>query len=206
MYYQAQGGGWLKRASGAAAVNAKIVIRGSIETPAGTGPNNYIKNLTLPPVSCVPRPDLLVKCVNPPTNSPTISWNDFVKDTTAHNLATPDHMVTMEFWLTLPHAGGGDKDFLQLASTVTGGIRLMGSPSAGGGGTEECDHCQQDECATCPDCGDGTCPDGSQCVSCIKESEYSWNKKLGCSWFGNCPACIIPDIRAERPTKIIRIP
>lgn len=209
MYYDARGGGWLKRANGASAVNAKIVIRGSIETPAGTGSNNYIKNLAVPPtpLPCSPRPDKLVKCVPTANSSSTISWNDFEKDTTPHSLVNPDHMVTMEFWLTLPHGGGvGNKDFLQLASTTTGGIRLMGTSSPGAGGTEECDHCQQAECATCPDCGDGTCPDGSQCVSCIKESEYDWLDRIRCSWFGKCPACIIPDIRAERPDKNIRIP
>lgn len=205
MYYDARGGGWLKRANGASAVNAKIVIRGFIETPAGTGPNNSIKTLPWPPsaLPCSPRPDKLVKCASP--ISSTISWNDFEKDMTPHSLANPDHMVTMEFWLTLPHGGGAaNKDFLQLASTATGGIRLFGSSAPGAGGTEECDLCQGDECATCPDCGEGLCPDGSQCVTCVKESERSIFSKFLCFFFGNCPACIIPDLRGDflRPDKL----
>lgn len=171
MFYEARGGGWLKRANGASAVNAEIDIRGSIETPAGTGPNKYIKNLALPPVPCSPRPDLLVKCAT--LTSSTISWNDFEKDTTAQSLVSPDHMVTMEFWLSLPHGGGsGNKDYLQLASGTTGGIRILGSSSPGAGGTNECDFCQGADCATCPDCGScpgpnpcpPQCPEGQQCM------------------------------------------
>lgn len=205
MKYDARGGGWLKRANGASAVGAKIIIRGFIETPAGTGTNNSINQLTGPPKSCVPRPDLLVKCAT--QQSSTISWSDFVIDSAPHVLVNPDHMVTMEFWLTLPHGGGAlNKDYLQLASGGTGGIRVIGAAAQGAGDTSECDLCQGTDCATCPDCGDGTCPDGSQCVSCIKESEYGLGGKWACWLFGNCPACIIPDIRAERPIRAIRIP
>jgi hypothetical protein len=168
MFYKEQGGGWLKRANGLPAANAQIVMRGFIEPQPPNPPNNGINNLTLPPVSCTPRPDLLVRCATPVWS--LISWDDSVTDTTPHSLVAPSHMVTMEFWLSLPHGGGpANKDFLQLASGTTGGIKITGSSAPGGGGTSDCDHCQGADCATCPNCdGQGIqpppCPEGKRCM------------------------------------------
>jgi hypothetical protein len=163
MYYEGRGGGFLKRANGASAVGAQIVIRGSIETSVPSGSNNYIKGLSLPPLPCAPRPDKLVKCAS--STSSTISWNDFEKDTTPHTFSGSEHVITLEFWLSLPQADANNKDYLQLTAGTTGGIRILGSSSPGGGrstGTTECDFCQGADCATCPDCG--SC--SQECPTC----------------------------------------
>lgn len=202
MNFQEQGGGWLKRApNGASANGAKIFIRGSIESAAGSPTvENTINNLPDPPVACTN--DKLIKCAT--ATSSTIFWSNWENESIA--LSQPDHIITIYFWLTLPHsaAGSGQKDFLQLPDTATGGIRIQGtSPGGGGVVTNKCDTCQGEECATCQDCDgcpnclpDGCVPKQSVSSVCMTTFSSSSAKDFG------CPTCIREDGLVAQSGKV----
>lgn len=204
-YFTEQGGGWLRRpANGASAVGAKIVMRGSIESTA-TPPTSAVNlgNLVLPPNSVTCSQDLLVKCAI--TTSSNITWSNAepagVPNPQPITLSNPDHLLTLEFWLTLPHAAAPTyKDFLQFANTNTGGLKIDGSSSPGAGGTGACDNCQGAECETCQ----VDCPTTS-CTPIQKVNAFcmtSFSSSTGPTSSTQCPDCITVDGQVAQSAKV----
>ena len=202
-YFTEQAGGWLRRPNGASAVGAKIVMRGSIEstaTPATTAVN--LGNLVLPPNSVSCTQDKLVKCAT--TTSSNISWLNAEPPSPNPQpitLSTPDHLLSLEFWLTLPHAAAPTyKDYLQFANTSTGGLIIDGASSSGAGGTGACDHCQGAECETCQiDCPTTSCtPIQKVNAFCMT----SFSSSTGPTSSTQCPDCITVDGQVAQSAKV----
>ncbi len=191
-YYEARGGGKLLKSNNMGAPNARIVFRGSVEIPSGSS-DVTLGGLTLP-ANCPTNQPQLKFCVPPGTptsGQATFLWSPGYFRTTSqlNNIDRGhDRILTGYVELTLPSQANGDH--LRLDETTTAGLQIQGNSSPGQT-PDACDTCTGAECATCPNCE--TCPDGSQCLSCIKESEYWWFRKFLC-WLGwGCPPCVIPE-------------